>query len=177
MKYVSAQKHIKESQGGTCSSSSTRLRNNNGEQPISVDCSGTCSSCGADSRFCNDNIDGERSNAVPQQRRSSIAAPVGFCVLETFKSGGSDKQRLSFYDECSAGTLFCETTVNYPCPMFLSPNPLHQPHTYRYLHALILKLFLLTPYISQAFTMGASLAPCAKLWNVLRTNKSKAMVQ
>ena len=90
-------KKIKETQGGACSSSSTLYRNSNGVQPIAVDCSSTCSSCGTDPRFCGTD---PNANAV---RKPSFAAPVGFCVLEMIKAGSLYKQRLSFYDECSAG--------------------------------------------------------------------------
>ena len=80
---------IKHLQGGVCEVDAlfTNADIAGGKNTIRMNCSKTCSSCGADGGlFC-------RGGNAPD------AAPVGFCVLETNTRG---EQRLSFYDGCSA---------------------------------------------------------------------------
>lgn len=91
---------IREDQGGTCASSqSSRFKNNNGVRPIAVDCSRTCNKCGTDRNHCSTASNGDQ---MPKGRPD--IAPIGFCVLEQSNQGASaGQQRLSFYDECSAG--------------------------------------------------------------------------
>lgn len=106
--------NVKELQGGACYDST--FTNNNGIQPVSVDCRGTCSDCGNNEQFCRNNrgIDG-------LAERFPMAAPVGYCVLEHFEAVPGPGQRLAFYDECSAafydGSNFSPICKVLECPL------------------------------------------------------------
>jgi hypothetical protein len=79
---------FKHLQGGTCKGEAAFSKVEKTDNPISMDCSKTCSACGVDDgKFCT-------------AGKAPSAAPVGVCVLETSSSTGV--QRLSFYDACSA---------------------------------------------------------------------------